>query len=77
MTVKALRLAAPPVANPELVQLLEQLLADARTGQLSALYGVAEYHSGHADHLTCGEVCEFTMAGHLLALANWTVGEDE
>lgn len=65
-----------PVPDEALIALCEQLLADAKTGMLTALYGVAEYHDGRVDHVTVGPVDRFAMGGHLLAVSVETVDDD-
>lgn len=77
MSGKVFALAAPNAPDPVLVELLTQLLDDARSGQLCALVGLAEYHSGHVDQITCGPIDEFSTAGHLQALVLTVLNEDE
>lgn len=69
MADKVFHLAAPAIPDAVVIETLEQLLADAKSGALCAFTGVAEYHNGHVDHITTGEICDFATAGHLQAIA--------
>jgi len=75
MSVRELR-PATIAPDAELVATLERLLADAKSGTLRGLFGMAEYTHTML-HITVGEYCGYTIAGHLMAVASRVVREAE
>ncbi len=63
--------------DPELCDLLAELLADAQAGRLVALVGVTTYANGDAFDLEAGAHCPVASAGYLLALAMALATEPE
>lgn len=55
--------------DPELVETLKTLLAEAEAGELSALVGVGERHDGDVWWLRLGEIHHPTTASRLLHLS--------
>lgn len=67
--MKVVNLAPPSGPDPDVVRACEELLASAKSGDLTALVAVAEYRDGEVEHVIMGAMNDYTMAGHCMAIA--------
>lgn len=69
--------AAPDHCNDETVELLRTLLADAQSGDLVALTGVAEYRGGTYAHIGSSTMSRLQTSGALLEAAVKRLGFED